>query len=229
MTIRVLIADDHDLLRAGLAGVLATDPEIDVVGEASSGPECVQRALDLHPDVIVMDVQMPGGDGITATRQLREQLPSARVLILTLFDLDEYVVGGLRAGAAGFILKTTAPAGLIQAVRSCAAGQSTVGASVMDRLVGVWLVDSAPPAMDLAVLTERERDVLVCLAEGLSNVEIAGRLFIAETTVKTHVARVLAKLGARDRLQAAIVAHRAGLGTADRSSVGTTPRSSPRR
>lgn len=176
-----------------------------------------------------MDVQMPGGDGITATQELRQRLPESRVLILTLFDLDEYVIGGLRAGAAGFILKTAAPASLIQAVRSCAAGQSTVDAAVMARVVGAWLVDGAAPVSGLDELTDRERDVLGCLADGLSNGEIAGRLFIAETTVKTHVARVLAKLGARDRLQAAIIAHRAGPGGPGRSSSRTTPGSSSAR
>ncbi len=229
MSTRVVIADDHDLLRTGLARVLDTADDIEVVGEARSGPECVEVALRLRPDVVVMDVQMPGGDGIAATARLRERLPRTRVLILTLFDLDEYVIGGLRAGAAGFLLKTTAPDGLIQAVRCCAAGQTTVGATVMERLVGVWLVAGVTEAPELERLTERERDVLGCLADGLSNGEIARRLYIAETTVKTHVARVLAKLGARDRLQAAIMAHRAGLGTPDGSSAGTTRPSSPRR
>lgn len=227
MTIRVLIADDHDLLRAGLRSVLISEPAIDVIGEASSGPEAVELALRLRPDVIVMDVQMPGGDGITATQQLRQRLPRARVLILTLFDLDEYVIGGLRAGAAGFILKTTAPDALIQAVRSCASGQTTVGSAVMDRLLDVWLVDATTsPVAGLDELTEREAEVLACLADGLSNTEIGRRLFIAETTVKTHVARVLAKLGARDRLQAAIIAHRAAVRRTDGSAGRTTPPSS---
>jgi DNA-binding NarL/FixJ family response regulator len=153
---------------------------------------------------------MPGGDGITATRRIVTELPDVRVLILTMFDLDDYVVEALRAGAAGFLLKTTPPRELIRSVRRCAAGETTVGPTVMARLVDSYVGHQEPPP-GLAELTGRELDVLRCLAHGRSNAEIAGELFLAETTVKTHVARILAKLGVRDRVQAVVVAHRGGL------------------
>ncbi len=213
MTIRVLVVDDHELLRAGLVTVLASDPAIEVVAQAPDGPTAVSLAMDLRPDVVLMDVEMPGGDGITAIAQLRERAPSVRCLVLTMFDLDDYVVEALRAGAAGFLLKTTEPAVLTASVRSCAAGETTLGPSVIARLVDSYVAHPSIPAPGLDQLTQRELDVLRSMAKGLSNAEIADELFLAETTVKTHVARILAKLGVRDRVQAVVLAHRSGLAT----------------
>ena len=213
MTIRVLVVDDHELLRAGLVTVLASDPAIEVVAQAPDGPTAVSLAMDLRPDVVLMDVEMPGGDGITAIAQLRERAPSVRCLVLTMFDLDDYVVEALRAGAAGFLLKTTDPAVLTASVRSCAAGETTLGPSVIARLVDSYVAHPSIPAPGLDQLTQRELDVLRSMAKGLSNAEIADELFLAETTVKTHVARILAKLGVRDRVQAVVLAHRSGLAT----------------
>ena len=213
MTIRVLVVDDHELLRAGLVTVLASDPAIEVVAQAPDGPTAVSLAMDLRPDVVLMDVEMPGGDGITAIAQLRERAPSVRCLVLTMFDLDDYVVEALRAGAAGFLLKTTDPAVLTASVRSCAAGETTLGPSVIARLVDSYVAHPSIPAPGLDQLTQRELDVLRSMAKGLSNAEIADELFLAETTVKTHVARILAKLGVRDRVQAVVLAHRSGMAT----------------
>ena len=212
MTVRVLVVDDHELLRAGLVTVLESDPGITVVGQAGDGPSGVRVARELCPDVVLMDVEMPGGDGITATARLRDEVPSARVLVLTMFDLDDYVAEALRAGAAGFLLKTTDPHDLVARVKACAAGDTTLSPTVLHRLVDTFL-DShthvpAPPGA--AGLTDRERDVLRAMSRGLSNAEIAADLYLAETTVKTHVARVLAKLEVRDRVQAVVVAHRCG-------------------
>ena len=213
MTIRVLVVDDHELLRAGLVTVLASDPAIEVVAQAPDGPTAVSLAMELRPDVVLMDVEMPGGDGITAIAQLRERAPSIRCLVLTMFDLDDYVVEALRAGAAGFLLKTTDPAVLTASVRSCAAGETTLGPSVIARLVDSYVAHPSIPAPGIDQLTQRELDVLRSMAKGLSNAEIADELFLAETTVKTHVARILAKLGVRDRVQAVVLAHRSGLAT----------------
>ena len=213
MTIRVLVVDDHELLRAGLVTVLASDPAIEVVAQAPDGPTAVSLAMDLRPDVVLMDVEMPGGDGITAIAQLRERAPDVRCLVLTMFDLDDYVMEALSAGAAGFLLKTTDPAVLTASVRSCAAGETTLGPSVIARLVDSYVAHPSIPAPGLDQLTQRELDVLRSMAEGLSNAEIADELFLAETTVKTHVARILAKLGVRDRVQAVVLAHRSGMAT----------------
>ena len=213
MTIRVLVVDDHELLRTGLVTVLASDPAIEVVAQAPDGPTAVSLAMELRPDVVLMDVEMPGGDGITAIAQLRERAPSIRCLVLTMFDLDDYVVEALRAGAAGFLLKTTDPAVLTASVRSCAAGETTLGPSVVARLVDSYVAHPSIPAPGIDQLTHRELDVLRSMAKGLSNAEIADELFLAETTVKTHVARILAKLGVRDRVQAVVLAHRSGMAT----------------
>lgn len=205
-----MVVDDNELLRAGLVTVLGSDPAIDVVAEASDGTEAVRLAHERRPDVVLMDIEMPAGDGITAIARLREQAPEVRCLVLTMFDLDEYVLDALRAGAAGFLLKTTEPAGLIAAVHSCAAGDTTLGPSVIARLVATY----RPPTGDvpgLDQLTGRELEVLRSMAEGNSNAEIARALYLAETTVKTHVARILAKLGVRDRVQAVVLAHRSGV------------------
>jgi DNA-binding NarL/FixJ family response regulator len=213
MTIRVVVVDDNELLRAGLLTVLGSDPEINVVGEAGSGPAGVREALARQPDLVLMDVEMPGGDGITATRQILDAAPQIRVLILTMFDLDDYVVTALRAGASGFLLKTTEPQTLIRAVKEAASGNTTLSPTVLARLVDSYVAQNAPtPTVPgLADLTSREFDVLRSMARGLSNAEIAAELFLAETTVKTHVARVLAKLGVRDRVQAVVLAHQAGV------------------
>ena len=212
MTVRVTVVDDNDLLRAGLVTVLRSDPELEVVAESRDGPSGVRAALEQKPDVVLMDVEMPGGDGLTATARLLDHLPSTRVLILTMFDLDEYVHEALRAGASGFLLKTTEPHALIAAVKACAAGETTLGPSVVRRLVDSF-VDrrTTPPPPGAAELTDRERDVLGAMAQGLSNAEIAGDLHLAETTVKTHVAHILAKLDVRDRVQAVVIALESGL------------------
>ena len=214
--IRVVIVDDNALIRAGLATVLSSDPDIQVVGEASSGPDGVRVARETAPDLVLMDVEMPGGDGITATAELARLPQGPRVLVLTMFDLDEYVLEGLRAGASGFLIKTTPPAELIRAVTACAAGETTVGPTVMERLVAGYLGTPRPaPYAPFERLTERETEVLRAMARGLSNAEIAGELWMAESTVKTHVARILAKLEVRDRVQAVVLAHRHGLVTGD--------------
>lgn len=193
--------------------MLGSDEEVDVVGEAADGPAGVKLALEQRPDVVLMDVEMPGGDGITATERLGREAPSVRVLILTMFDLDDYVLEALRAGASGFLLKTTEPHALIEAVKACARGETRLGPSVIARLVDTYVNRRTVPAPGLDDLTDRELDVLRSMAKGLSNAEIAGELYLAEATVKTHVARILTKLGVRDRVQAVVVAYRSGLMT----------------
>jgi DNA-binding NarL/FixJ family response regulator len=211
MTVRVVVADDNELLRAGLVTVLTSDPDVEVVGEAVDGPGAVSVSLHATPDVVLMDVEMPGGDGLAATEALRSQAPDVRVLILTMFDLDDYVADALRAGAAGFLLKTTPPRELVAAVKACAEGETKLGPSVIARLVDNYVSRPREPVAELADLTERELDVLRAMSRGMSNVEIGRELYLAETTVKTHVARILAKLGVRDRVQAVVIAHRSGL------------------
>lgn len=207
----VMVVDDHAVLRHGLVTVLASDASLSVVGEASNGPEAVREATRLRPDVVLMDVEMAGGGGIEATGRIAATLPRTRVLILTMFDLDEYVVDALRAGASGYLLKTAPPEELLRAVAACARGQSTIASPVLDRVLRPLLGVAPVPLPGLDQLTDREVDVLRALAEGLSNAEIGRRLHMAETTVKTHVAHILTKLAVRDRLQAALAAHRAGL------------------
>ncbi len=212
MTVRVVVVDDNQLLRAGLVTVLSSDTDIEVAGEAGDGPEGVRLARSLSPDVVLMDVEMPGGDGITATASLAAGAPDVRVLILTMFDLDEYVVEGLRAGASGFLIKTTPPNELTAAVKACARGETRVGPSVMDRLVRSYVRRPDPQhTAGLSLLTLRETEVLQAMAKGLSNTEIGAQLYMSETTVKTHVGRILAKLAVRDRVQAVVIAHRSGL------------------
>jgi DNA-binding NarL/FixJ family response regulator len=213
MTIRVLIADDQALMRGGFRMILEAQDDIEVVGEAIDGRDAVEQFRRLDPDVVVMDVRMPSMDGIEATRRLTEGASAAKVLILTTFDLDEYVYGALRAGASGFLLKDRPPEELVAAVRVVSAGDALLAPSVTRRLIEEFAnrrTTSAPP-QGLGELTEREREVLVLIAEGLSNTEIAARLFVAETTVKTHVGRVLQKLQLRDRAQAVVVAYESGL------------------
>lgn len=213
--IRVVLVDDHDLLRGGLAAILGAANGIQVVGEAADGASAVRVVRDLVPDVVLMDIEMPGGDGLTATRLILEEQPLTRVVLLTTFDLDEYVLEGLRAGASGFLLKTTAPAALADAVRACDAGQLQFAPSVISRLVNTYVQrgGSAPQGVppQLQALTARELDVLRAVARGLSNAEVGAELYLAETTVKTHLARVLAKLDLRDRVQAVVLAYECGL------------------
>jgi DNA-binding NarL/FixJ family response regulator len=213
VTIRVLIADDQALMRGGFRMILDAEEDIEVVGEAIDGRDAVRQYEQLEPDVVVMDVRMPSMDGIEATRLLTAAEPPARVLILTTFDLDEYVYEALRAGASGFLLKDRPPEELVAAVRVVARGEALIAPSVTRRLIEEFArrPDRAPTPQALNELTDREREVLVCMARGLSNGEIASSLFVAETTVKTHVGRVLQKLGLRDRAQAVVLAYESGL------------------
>jgi DNA-binding NarL/FixJ family response regulator len=216
VSIRVVLADDQVLVRTGFRLILAEADDIEVVGEAGDGAEAIHVAAAAQPDVVLMDIRMPGTDGISATRQIRAAAgPTPRVLILTTFDLDEYVFAGLRAGASGFILKDALAPDLLSAIRAVASGAAVVAPTVTRRLIERFIVDA--PAGDrltmsvLDVLTAREREVLSLIARGLSNTEIAAQLFLSEGTVKTHVGRVLAKLGLRDRIQAVILAYEVGL------------------
>ena len=215
MTIRVLVVDDHAMMRAGLASVLGSDPQIEVVGEAADGAQAVSSALALRPDVVLMDIEMPGVDGISAIARIAQTSPKVRALVLTTFDLDDYVLGALREGASGFLLKTTPPRELIRAVKDCAAGGSALGPTVMRRLVASYVDRSAVPLPAVDRLTEREREVLGVMARGLSNAEIGAELYLTENTVRTHVAHILHKLGVRDRVQAVVLVHRAGLASPD--------------
>ena len=212
--IRVLIVDDDDLMRAGLRAVLSSDDAIEVAGEAADGAAAVKAAGQLLPDVVLMDVRMPGLDGISATRELLALSPSVRVVILTTFEEDEYVFGGLRAGASGFLLKRTRPEELIEAVHTIAAGESLLSPSVTRRVIDRMASQVGPElgaARGLDELTPREREVLELIARGLSNGEIAETLTVEETTVKTHVKRILRKLGLRDRVQAVIYGYESGI------------------
>jgi DNA-binding NarL/FixJ family response regulator len=212
--VRVLIVDDDDLMRAGLRGVLASDDTIELVGEASDGREAAYRVRLLRPDVVLMDVRMPDLDGISATRELTAGFPDVRVVILTTFEQDDYIFGALSAGASGFLLKRTRPEELIAAIHTIAAGDSLLSPSVtsrvVERMAGQPPPDAAPDPR-LSELTPRETQVLELVARGRSNAEIAEELIIEESTVKTHVKRVLAKLDARDRVQAVIFAYESGL------------------
>ncbi len=213
--IRVLIADDDHLMRAGLRAVLESDSEIEVVGEAATGREAVALALRREAELVLMDVRMPDLDGIAATAALTAAAPGARVLILTTFDEDDYIFGGLRAGASGFLLKRTPPEDLIAAVHTIAAGESLLSPSVTRRAIN-RMARHPPRSLDLGTgsideLTPREREVLGLISCGLSNAEIAAELVIEESTVKTHVKRVLMKLDLRDRVQAVIYAYENGL------------------
>ena len=210
--IRVLIADDQALMRTGFRMILDAQDDIEVVGEAIDGADAIRRFEKLAPDVVVMDVRMPTMDGIEATRRLAALERPARVLILTTFDLDDYVYEALRAGASGFLLKDRPSEELVAAVRVIAAGEALLAPSVTRRLIEEFARRApAPTRTELDELTEREREVLVLMARGLSNAEIARALFVAETTVKTHVGRVLHKLRLRDRAQAVVLAYESGL------------------
>jgi DNA-binding NarL/FixJ family response regulator len=211
MTIRVLVADDQPLVRSGFRMILDERPDIELVGEAEDGVGAVELARKLRPDVILMDVRMPRLDGVEATRRLLAEGSSARILILTTFDLDEYVYAALQAGASGFLLKDVRPDELVDAIRVVAAGNTLFGPAATRRLVERFAQPEPTPAPALAELTEREREILGLLARGLSNAELAHHLYVSEATVKTHVSAVLRKLGVRDRLQAVIAAYEGGL------------------
>ncbi|MET8849810.1 response regulator transcription factor [Amycolatopsis sp. NPDC004625] len=219
---RVLIADDQVLVRAGFREIVSSAGDLDVVGEAATGAEAVLLASRSRPDVVVMDVRMPVMDGIEATRRITATMPDSRVLVLTTFDLDEYVFAALRAGAAGFLLKDTPSADLLTAIRTVAAGDALLAPGVTRRLIAEFVTRSAapqPPAGVLpAAITAREREVLVLVAEGLTNAEIGQRLHITAGTAKTHVGHLLLKLAARDRVQLVIVACQAGLAPWGRTS-----------
>jgi DNA-binding NarL/FixJ family response regulator len=211
-TIRVLLADDQRLVRSGFRMILRADPELEVVGEAGDGVEAVELAGALAPDVVLMDVRMPNLDGIEATRRITAAHDPPRVLVLTTFDLDEYVYGALRAGASGFLLKDAPEEQLGAAIRVAADGGALFSPGVTRRLIERFAAspDAGPPP-DLAALTSREVEVLRLVARGLSNAEIAGELVVSEHTVKTHVASILGKLGLRDRTQAVVAAYESGL------------------
>jgi DNA-binding NarL/FixJ family response regulator len=223
MTVRVLIADDQQLVRAGFRMILSTQPDIEVVGEAATGIEAVKLARELHPDVVLMDIRMPDLDGIEATKQILADHgePSPRVLILTTFDLDEYVYDALRAGANGFLLKDVPPDQLAAGVRMVGDGDALLAPSVTRRLIEEFA--ASRPAADLvpgfSELSPRELEVFRLLASGMSNGEIAAELIIGETTVKTHITRILAKLGVRDRVHAVVLAYETGLVTPKSADV----------
>ena len=212
--IRVIVADDQAVVRAGLLMILEAQEDIEVVGEAGDGREAVEMARSLHPDVVLMDIRMPAVDGIEATRRLVAAGVRTRVLILTTYGLDEYVYDALRAGASGFFLKTDSPDRLVEAVRTVAAGEALLGPETTRLLIDRFIAGpapNAPPPLEVATLTDRELEVLKLVSEGLSNAEIAARIYVSEGTVKTHVARILSKLGLRDRVQAVVFAFETGL------------------
>ena len=212
--IKVLLADDEALLREGLRAILEVEDDVDIVGEASHGAEAVQMARSLNPDVVLMDIRMPGMDGLEATRQIVSAQPDVRIVVLTTFDHDEYVYDALRAGASGFLLKDLRRRELLDAVRASADGSALLARSVTLRLVEEFCRAKAPSpdrADVLAGLTTREREVLVLIAKGLKNSEIGQQLFLGENTVKTHVGRIMSKLGLRDRIQVVILAYETGL------------------
>ncbi|MDH6119397.1 response regulator transcription factor [Kitasatospora sp. GAS204B] len=222
MTIRLLLVDDQPLVRAGLGMVITDCPDLEIVGEAGDGAEAVELAAELRPDVVVMDIRMPGMDGIEATRRITAASAAARVIMLTTFDDDDHVYAALRAGASGFLVKDMALDDILAAVRVVAAGDALIAPSVTRRLIAEFAhrpepARAAVPAgvsgrsLSLEGVTEREREVLTLVGRGLSNSEIAAELFIGPATAKTHVARLLTKLGARDRVQLVIIAYRAGL------------------
>jgi DNA-binding NarL/FixJ family response regulator len=216
MTIRVLVVDDQELLRTAFSSLIRAEDDMDVVGEAADGAEAVRLVAVASPDVVVMDIRMPTMDGIEATRRISSSpdTPSPRILILTTFDLDEYVFEAMRSGASGFVLKSRPLEELLTAIRVVAAGEALLAPSVTRRLIAHFASQPQSPAKrrsDLEHLTEREREVLRLIAQGLSNAEIAQSLHVSLPTAKTHVSRILAKLGARDRAQLVVVAYESGL------------------
>jgi DNA-binding NarL/FixJ family response regulator len=216
MTISVLVADDQSMVRAGFRMLLAGEEDIEVVAEASNGREAVEKAFRYHPAVILMDIRMPELDGLQATRRILQANNGARILILTTFDLDEYVFEALRVGASGFVLKDDSPEQLISAIRTVANGDALLSPTITKRVIQKFARTPRPAApKEMDDLSERERDVFRLMAGGLSNNEIAQELFISETTVKTHVTHILQKLGLRDRVQAVVLAYQTGVFEAD--------------
>lgn len=215
--IRVVLADDQVLVRTGFRALLDSEDDIEVVGEAADGAEAVELAAELRPDVVLMDIRMPGVDGLTAARQIAANvdLVDVKVLVLTTFELDEYVYEALDAGASGFLVKHTEPAELIRAVRVVAAGDALLSPGVTKRLIAAFTQSrtegTSPDLAVIELLTAREREAVVLVAEGLSNEDIAGRWYVSQTTVRTHVSRAMTKLHARDRAQLVVIAYRTGL------------------
>ena len=222
MTIRIVLVDDQELVRTGFRMVLDAQPDMTVVGEAADGQAAVEFARTHSADVMVMDARMPRMDGVAATRQIREAGDRPRILMLTTFDLDEYAFAALKAGASGFLLKDVPPEELLFAIRAVHSGDAVVAPSttrrLIDRFAPMLPADDGRAPPELAGLTEREREVLILVAQGLSNAELARRLFVSEATVKTHVGRILAKLGLRDRVQAVVYAYENGLVRAGRQT-----------
>ncbi len=212
MTIRVLVADDQSMVRAGFRMLLGGEEDMEVIAEASNGLEAVDKAARFHPGIILMDIRMPELDGLQATRRILATDPAARILVLTTFDLDEFVFEALRAGASGFVLKDDSPEQLIAAIRTVAAGEALLSPAITKRVIQKFAGMQRPAApKELEELSERERDVFRLMSHGLSNAEIGKELYISETTVKTHVTHILQKLNLRDRVQAVVLAHQAGL------------------
>lgn len=216
--ISVLLADDQALVRAGFRALLGAEPDIEVVGEAADGVQAVELVRSVRPDVVLMDIRMPGVDGLEATRRIAAdaELAGTRVVILTTFELDEYVFEALRTGASGFLVKDTEPVELLRAVRVVAAGEALLSPSVTRRVIGEFTDGSGrgrtpEPPPELSQLTEREKEVMALVAEGLTNEEIAGRLMISPATAKTHVSRTMIKMGARDRVQLVVLAYESGV------------------
>ena len=217
MTIRVVVADDQVLVRAGFVALLTAQDDVEVVGEAADGQQAVDLATRLRPDVVLMDIRMPGLDGLTATRRIvaEPDLAGVRVVVLTTFELDEYVFEAMRSGASGFLVKHTEPAELVRAVRVAAAGEALLSPGVTRRLIAEYAARARPlpdprTRQALAALTDREREVLVQVAQGLTNEEIADRLVMSPATARTHVSRILGKVGARDRAQLVVLAYESG-------------------
>ena len=226
--IRVLLVDDQSLVRAGFRALLNAEPDIEVVGEAGDGDDAVRLARHTVPDLVLMDVRMPRVDGLAATAQITGDpaLAATRVVVLTTFELDEYVFGALRAGAAGFLLKDVEPTALIEAVRTVAGGEALLTPRHTRRLIEAFVAQEAGRPADAALLDEltpREREVLTCLGEGLSNAEVAERLVVSPLTAKTHVARLFGKLGARDRAQLVVLAYETGLVVPGRAARAGAP------
>ena len=218
MTIRVLVADDQSMVRAGFRMLLADEEDIEVVAEASNGLEAVDKAVRFNPSVVLMDIRMPELDGLQATQRILAADNAVRILILTTFDLDEYVFEALRAGASGFVLKDDSPEQLIAAIRTVADGDALLSPTITRRVIQRFVRTPSPaPPKEIDELSERERDVFRLLAGGLSNAEIGSELYISETTVKTHVTHILQKLKLRDRVQAVVLAYQTGLFEPDHS------------
>jgi DNA-binding NarL/FixJ family response regulator len=223
MSIRVLVVDDQSMVRAGFRRLLSSEEGIEVVAEAGNGLEAIEKAARFHPTVVLMDIRMPELDGLEATRRILAADRAARVLVLTTFDLDEYVYEALRAGASGFVLKDDPPEQLIAAVRTVAAGDALLSPAVTKRVIKQFVrVPRPEPPRELEELTAREREILRLIAGGLSNAEIGEQLYISETTVKTHVTHIFQKLGLRDRVQAVVLAYQTGLFESETGASGAT-------